>query len=390
MMTRLRLAAGLAVFALTCSLLVGLAAAQDEEEPVVPTVEGVLYFSSRFKSGTETGVKAFHFNTGAPTKAASEKAYAQTSMLAQTYQTQWDYKFPQASILDGKLKLTTWLSCDIAAVYRPPANTGGVNDVHGYRLAVIKNAATTPAATGPSFTQIPNCSGPTSIFKVEAEATLAKLEFAKGDILSIQVLIWTLNPPETVAKNVHFLVNSTTHPSVIRGLGLPVPEGATPAPQITLAATPSSVEAAPGEEQMVELSITNPSAKAVNVTINATGDYNATFGTMEIQVAANATVSTTANVTVPEDAAAGDSGTVVFHASIAGKEVGNVSVPVTVVAASTSPTGGSGGSGGNGTAGSNETATAKSGGDETPGPGVGALVVAVIAGVLLRRRRIGP
>jgi hypothetical protein len=199
------------------TFLLAPAAAQD----AAPA--GALYFTNKINADTPTGVKTIAMTDVAPTAAAPVKAYAQTSLFASTYQTQFEYKFAADAVLDGKFSVQTWVSCDVAAAFRP-AYQNTANDLQAFRIELYKGA--TLLGESHSYTALSTCTGSSVIQELKGDITLAAVEFAKNDVLGVRPLLWTTNPPEAQAKNVHFLVGSTTRASAIRGPGLP---GAGPA-----------------------------------------------------------------------------------------------------------------------------------------------------------------
>ncbi|MBI2077875.1 MAG: hypothetical protein HYT80_05825 [Euryarchaeota archaeon] len=381
----MRLQAGIVLVLATSAFVGATATGQD-----APAGEGALYFTNKLITDPgATGVKKFEMTDVAPTAAAPVKAYAMTSAFASTYQTQFEYKFPADTVLNGKMTVKTWVSCDVLAPFRP-AYQNTQNDLQALRVELYKG--TTLLGEAHHYNSLAACTGPSVVHEISVQVPLDAVEMAKGDILGVRPLLWTTNPPEAQAKNVHFLVGGGTRISAIRGEGLP---GASPAGAGPVA-------------KLVEETLDGSAATVSHSFDNTTSDtyrFNWTTETVDFEVAAganatNGTVHVTAkdgsgnetlNFTLP--GAAGESE---FNSTLANTTAGtwvielayadfqgtfdfNLSpfVPAAV--------GGNATDQGNAT----ENATAASAPDEGGLPGleiVGA-TLAIAAAVFVRRRR---
>ena len=383
----MRLQAGI-VFVLATSAFVGVTAGQDAGSAAG---EGALYFTNKLITDPgATGVKKFEMSDAAPTAAAPVKAYAMTSAFASTYQTQFEYKIPADTVLNGKMTVKTWVSCDVVAPFRP-AYQNTQNDLQALRVELYKGA--TLLGEAHHYNSLATCTGPSSVNEINVQVTLDAVEMSKGDILGVRPLLWTTNPPEAQAKNVHFLVGGGTRISAIRGEGLPGASAAGPAGAVAKL-VPGELE---GDAATVSHSFENVTSDTYRFNWTTDGadfqvgaEANAGNGTVQV-TARDGSGNETLNFTLPDATGGGDftstitnttAGTWVIELAYADFR-GTLNFTVTPYVAAVA--GGNTTDGGNAT----ENATGQSAPDEGGIPGleiVGA-TLAIAAAVLARRRR---
>ncbi|MBI2077874.1 MAG: hypothetical protein HYT80_05820 [Euryarchaeota archaeon] len=355
--------------------------------PVVPG-EGALYLTNSFVSGTDTGTKIFKATDVAPSEAAVKKAYLAYGVVGTGATTRFSYTVAEPLTVTGPIRAEIWVSCDVAAVYGH-GNTAGA-ELDSSRFWLFKG--TTQIGLDERQDAATTCTGPTSIRQIDFETPPVEAEFKKGDVIHLDFLFFISNPPESAAKNVHFLLGSTVHMARVTAMGLPGGGAATP-------------KAVP---QLVEEALEGTNATIDHSFENATSDtyrFNWTTETTDFDVlatakATNGTVHVTAkdgsgnetlNFTLP-DATTGDNFTSTMVNTTAGTWVielaytdfqGTLDFSLTPYV----PPAVGGNATGDGNA--TENATAASAPDEGGLPGleiVGAATAIAVA-VAVRRRR---
>ncbi|MBI2077418.1 MAG: hypothetical protein HYT80_03470 [Euryarchaeota archaeon] len=228
----------------------------------------------------------------APTATADKRTNIPTSCTgacaALSGEVEWG-----AGVIDRDLTAT---GETVLTVFLGPSAPAGA--VRGFNTFLTVGTAKYPGTGKGTFAT--TWSSATTVSKFTFGFPTRGAEFAAGAPVKFSLAVWSTT--DTVGP-VQFVYGSVGRPA---GFVIPVAGGGgEAAPELSLGLASAALEAPAGDEATAELSLTNPGESDVNVTVNSTGDLDATEANVTVSVPANSTVSANVSFAVPADAAPG-------------------------------------------------------------------------------------
>lgn len=194
---------------------------------LLPVAQGGVYATDELVAAPAAGTVLYTATDVVPS-GDPVKVYLAASTGALTYTTQFDYAVTAPFSTSGVLPFTAYITCDTQTALRP-GSQNGVNDLSTARAVLMKNGGEVSQA---SLYSLRTCDGPDDIWEAVFELASGDTAFAPGDTLNLQLLVWAPNgAPGSGAENMHVLVGGA-FPTGVTGSGLPGGETVAAAPQV--------------------------------------------------------------------------------------------------------------------------------------------------------------